>query len=201
MTIYFGRILDISKISDLRMKNIASKKKQKKFVLVGLDNVGKTSIALSLERNMNLMSYCSLRPTQGRDIIIVEDQEFQYNIWDLGGQETFRKEYLGDPDEYFQEIDKILYVIDIQDTERYDLAIQYLKDIINIIKDYQVDSEFNIFLHKYDPNYEEIPNFPNKDAYQALVKRIKEIIPPRFNCKIYKTTIFTIFQKTLESFV
>jgi len=46
-------------------------------------------------------------------------------LWDFGGQIDHREEYLKEPEKYFFGINLVIYVIDIQDTERYDESIEY----------------------------------------------------------------------------
>ena len=54
----------------------------------------------------------------------------EYNIWDFGGQEGYRKEYLDNFEKYLTGANKIIYVIDVQDSTRYDLALEYMENVI-----------------------------------------------------------------------
>ena len=63
--------------------------------------------------------------------ITVFDSDF--SIWDLGGQEAYRKEYLEDFGEYIKKTDKLIYAFDIQDTDRYNLALEYFEKVINLL--------------------------------------------------------------------
>ncbi len=169
--------------------------KAKKILIMGLDNSGKTSILLSLQRDTNLMSYYSLRPTRGLNIVNFEDHGTIFNIWDFGGQEQYRKSYLQRFNEYFSGVDKIIFVIDVQDTERYDIALQYLQLIINELQKQEYNVDFSIFLHKFDPNLENHPDFTDEKVTSNLLAKIEKIVPPNFEYHLFKTTIFTIFQK------
>lgn len=162
---------------------------------MGLDNSGKTSIVLSLRRNTNLLSYYSLNPTRGLDIIQIEDHGSQFSIWDFGGQEQYREGYLQKLDEYFTELTKIIFVIDVQDVERYDLALQYLEQLVEGLKKKSNDVDFSIFLHKFDPDLENVKKFSTKNLSSKLVSKIEAIIPSSLGYKMFKTTIFTVFQK------
>lgn len=165
---------------------------------MGLDNSGKTSIILSLMKETNLLSYYSLKPTQGVNIVNIGDQGASYNIWDFGGQEQFRAAYLRDFDKYTTDVDRVIYVIDVQDEKRYDLALQYLESIIKELnsKAKAKQIEFSVYLHKFDPQFEMRSSF-HKKVDAELISKIKKIIPSYFNCKIYKTTIYTIFKRNL----
>jgi len=167
----------------------------RKIMLLGLDNAGKTSIVLTLKGNKSLLSYMSLSPTRDHNItnIIVSDTKF--NIWDFGGQETYRKEHLENMEDYIEGCNKIIYVIDIQDYERYDKSLTYLEDLLVLIDNSYDDIELSIFLHKYDPNITElIPKI--SDRIDELLIKVKEIIPSEIEIKIFKTTIYTTFEKT-----
>ncbi|MFX1297036.1 MAG: ADP-ribosylation factor-like protein [Promethearchaeota archaeon] len=176
------------------MTNIQSK--STKILIMGLDNSGKTSIVLSLSQNTDLPSYCRLKPTQGANIVTIEENNLKFNIWDLGGQKEYRLEYLDNLDKYLYEVDRFIYVIDVQDAERYDIALQYLKSVIEGFKNKYKGVDFSIFLHKYDPIFEMRSNF-NKNVDEKLIKPIKKLIPSDCNCKIYRTSIYTVFKKNL----
>jgi len=167
----------------------------KKIVLIGLDNSGKTSILLSLTKNTNLLSYYSLKPTAGLSIVNYNDDSgATFNIWDFGGQERYRKDYSQKLDEYLG-ADKIIYVIDIQDTQRYDLALSYLKEVVEATQWKNKRNEFSIFLHKFDPGLEQQENFTDESIQRNLLDKIQEIFPPDYHFDVFKTTIYTVFQK------
>ena len=183
-------MMDETEESDLDLKHA-------KILLLGLDNAGKTSILLSLRKNTNLLSYIALKPTAGLNIVNLEEGDKIYNIWDFGGQERYRKEYLKNLKKYFDQVDKIIFVIDVQDIDRYELALEYIKDIVEYIKNKGIKVDFSVFFHKFDPNLEKLDQFTEKVISTKLISKIKNIMPSKFNYKIFKTTIFTVFQKQL----
>ena len=65
-------------------------KMTKKIVLMGLDNVGKTSIVLCLKGVKNLSAFSAIKPTRGFEINTFNTLGSDFNIWDFGGQERFR---------------------------------------------------------------------------------------------------------------
>ena len=76
------------------------------------------------------MTFLSLKPTVGLEIVNFKVNGQEFNVWDFGGQEKYRKEYLAKFEDYAQDMDKLIIVIDVQDIERYELALNYLKRIM-----------------------------------------------------------------------
>ncbi len=163
---------------------------KEKILFLGLNNSGKTSIVISLQKTTNLLSYTSLKPTKGIERTQFEDKKTEFNIWDFGGQEKYRREHLERLPDYIAGTDKIIYVIDIQDEKRYVLAVEYLGKIIKILQSEKYMVKLSIFLHKFDTNYE-----IDEDTLIGLVNIIEEKIPNNYNHDISKTTIFTVFKK------
>jgi len=167
-----------------------------KILMLGLDNSGKTSIVLSLKGKTNLLSYYSLNPTKKMEKDRIQMLYSEINIWDFGGQEQYRDKHLENFNKHVIGASKIIYVIDVQDKDRYEIAIEYFQKIINLIKD-KSDIDVSIFLHKFDPDLGE--TFPeiNEKVVGALIQKIKVIIPSNIFYKIFKTTIYTMFEKTI----
>jgi len=184
-------------------KNNSSKENsihQKKILFIGLDNGGKTSIIQSLKGRKNLPSFCSVNPTKGRNIEDFRAFDSEFNIWDLGGQEMYREKYLKDFDEYIHKCNKLIYVIDVQDTKRYDLALDYFKRVINLItnNDNLKNIELSIFLHKCDPDLAESRPDISKEIINDLKEKVKKIIDDRdLFYQIFKTSIYAIFEKII----
>lgn len=163
---------------------------------MGLDNSGKTSIILSLKKDTNLLTYYSLNPTQGLNIVNIEENGMKYSIWDFGGQEQYRQDYLQNFEKHIQGVDRVIYVIDVQDSDRYETALQYLEAIVKGFKDKIKGCDFAIYLHKFDPQLEMRSEFSRK-VDDHLTKKLKKIMPSSCNYKIYRTSIYTIFKKNL----
>lgn len=172
-------------------------KKSSKILVMGLDNSGKTSIVLNLIGRTNLLNYVSLQPTLGADIIQHKIYDSNYSIWDLGGQKAYRDEYLENFQEFLNEANKLVYVIDIQDNERYDLALDYFERIIKKIEKVTEKLEITVFLHKSDPNLREIRPDINSQTINQLTDKIKKLIPDNIYFEIFKSTIYTVFDKIL----
>ncbi|MHA1804758.1 MAG: ADP-ribosylation factor-like protein [Promethearchaeota archaeon] len=170
-------------------------KEPKKILILGLDNCGKTSLIFSL-MGKNLLSLLDeLTPTKGMEMRKVKIKEDIYIILDFGGQETYRKNHLENLKHHLQGANKIMYLIDVQDIDRYELALEFLRNIIQIIKRENVSLKFSILLHKYDPQLEEKKNDLGEKIIK-LIGSIQELIPSNINYTIQKSTIFTVFQNT-----
>ncbi|MHA1688877.1 MAG: ADP-ribosylation factor-like protein [Promethearchaeota archaeon] len=169
--------------------------KKKKILILGLDNCGKTSLIFSL-MGKNLLSLLNeLTPTKGMEIRKITLNKDTYIILDFGGQEAYRNNHLKNLDQHLQGANKIMYLIDVQDVERYELALNYLKNIIQIIENEDVSSKFSILLHKYDPQLE-IDKKNIGEEIKKLIEDIQELMPSNFGYTIQKSTIFTVFQNT-----
>ncbi|OLS12296.1 MAG: arsenical resistance operon repressor, ArsR [Promethearchaeota archaeon CR_4] len=167
--------------------------KQSKIVVMGLDGSGKTAIILSLKGDKNLLSYYSLQPTPGSKTI----QDIRATFWELGGQVIYREEYLKNPNNYLDGTDKLIYVIDVQNTTRYAETLGYLNQILNTLSIGKLFYNLIIFLHKFDPILANPEEFTDVKIHERLVSKIVAMIPPQLDCQIYKSSIFTVFQKSL----
>ena len=167
----------------------------KKVLLMGLDNSGKTSIVLCLMGVKNLSSFSSLNPTRGVKINKFQALGSEYSIWDFGGQEQLRGGYLNEFQTHIIGTNKFIYVLDIQDRERYDISLEYLSKILALLRKYKISIDFSIFLHKYDPDLELKDSKFDESVISGLIRNIKRLIPFNFDHQIYKTSIYTVFQK------
>ncbi|MHA1276185.1 MAG: ADP-ribosylation factor-like protein [Candidatus Helarchaeota archaeon] len=173
----------------------------KKILVIGLDQAGKTSILNILKQKYNLMD--NIKPTAG-----IERDEF--NIlgvpilsWDLGGQQKFRQGYLKDF-KIFAETDALYFVVDLLNPKRYEEALQYYGDVLDICKKLDLRPRIVLCIHKADPN---IRNSLNT---QEIIKNLKDDFLARsrgYEIKIYVTSIYdrkTIaeaFSKTLQKLI
>lgn len=165
-----------------------------KILLIGLDNGGKTSILKCLKGIKGLSAFNSPNPTRGLDVVQFEALDSKYVIWDLGGQEAYHDEYFNDIENILRGTKKIIYVFDVQDAKRYDLAINYLKKMMNTIKNLN-DIDFSIFLHKYDPDLEFNQEL-NEIIIDGLIKKIQGAIPTNLIYSLHKTSIYATFEKS-----
>jgi len=188
---------------------ISTKKviKGKKILLMGLDNSGKTSILLSFLGKKNLVSYMSqnLKATNGMkhmseilvDLKLESKIQLECVYFEYGGQVVFREEFKKNPISILRRFDKVIYVIDIQDDKRYEESINYLKEIVHSLETISPSSEMEIFLHKFDPDIDVEKKYSQQTINKKVIGPIKQIIPVGFKNTVYKTTIYTVFRKSL----
>ena len=160
----------------------------KKILFCGLENGGKTSILLLLDKKFSLLP--TVKPTIKAKRTIYSNSLLGTKIvrWDLGGQKSYRKIYLGNKSKYFTEMQSIFYVIDIQAPEKFEEALVFLKDIINITsKSHLSNFQLLILLHKCDPDIKNNKDIVNNINYleKKILLFIREI---KFS--ILKTSIF-----------
>ncbi|MFX1363915.1 MAG: ADP-ribosylation factor-like protein [Promethearchaeota archaeon] len=120
-----------------------------KVLFTGLDDAGKTSIILSLQREFSKIAILS--PTRGAQRRIFNFLGKEISEWDLGGQLAYRIAYLKNPGKYFEGTEIAIYVIDIQNKERFSEAISYFKDVIDQFQKLEIEPPIYVFLHKFDP--------------------------------------------------
>ncbi len=121
-----------------------------KIVLAGLDNAGKSSLLLSVNRKFSHLP--SLAPTKGSSRTRFDYFGRKIIGFDLGGQKMYRDDYLARPELFFAETDLIFYVIDIQDPARYAESQEYFTKIIAAMAKLNQVPKIVIVLHKYDPD-------------------------------------------------
>ncbi len=169
----------------------------RKIVLIGLDNSGKTSIVLSLKGDRNLLSYYSLKPTPGLKIDEIISASTKFHVWELGGQKIYIKKYLEDFNQYTVDVDKVIFVIDVQDTKRYEIALSYFSDVMERYRANNTFPEISLFLHKFDPNLEEKHEeaYSDKTLDEKIVNKVAKIVGSQFPLNVFKTTIYTVFRK------
>ncbi|MEX2681991.1 MAG: ADP-ribosylation factor-like protein [Candidatus Sigynarchaeota archaeon] len=179
-------------------------KVKKRVVLMGLDAAGKSSILLSLQNDTSLSSYMQLPPTTDIKRSVIEDDQNEFYIFDFGGQETLRQGYLNNLGQYLGDVDKVIFVIDVKDTRRHAIALDYLAKVVEYLALNPMPRSRNstrsvtvsVFLHKCDtlPGGKEDPSLD--PITRELIEKISKIMPEGYPHEIHKTSIFAQFQKT-----
>ena len=167
----------------------------KKIIFTGLDNSGKSSILLALQRS--LANLATLTPTK-----MVERATFNYmgytiSSHDLGGQKKYLITYLKQPGKYFTETSVMIYVIDYQDVIRYDESLSYLKDVLDQFQSLEMAPLIFVFFHKTeqiiiegDQEGEIELEGSGMHKIKLLEGKIDEINAGRFAIEYKLTTIF-----------
>ncbi|MHA1461202.1 MAG: ADP-ribosylation factor-like protein [Promethearchaeota archaeon] len=123
-----------------------------KVIIAGLDNAGKTSILTALDKKYDFdKEIVSLKPTIRVEYHATQFLKKKVIFWDMGGQTKFRELYQKKQDLYFAGTDLMVFVIDIQDEERFNLSLEYLDSILHHFKKSKMDIPLIISFHKYDP--------------------------------------------------
>ena len=121
-----------------------------KIVLIGLDFAGKTSILKILEGSYSNLD--QLTPTVGTDRTNWEILGFNVINWDLGGQKQFREKYMANFEQILDESNLIIFVIDMQDDNRFNEAGSYFDDALHALDHLGIKCPIILCLHKVDPD-------------------------------------------------
>ena len=162
-----------------------------KLILAGLDSSGKSSIISLLKRKKPLLEIHqeinSLTPTTGLMREEIDLSGLSVLLWELGGQEQYRSQYLKEPEMYFLDSHTLIFVLDIQNQKRFEESLSYMKSLVELLQFLELLFPIQIFLHKADPNIDLI-------AYKTqLDESISNIVKEtgwKFPEEIYLTSIF-----------
>ncbi|MFX1376461.1 MAG: ADP-ribosylation factor-like protein [Promethearchaeota archaeon] len=161
-----------------------------KVIISGLDNAGKTSILTALDKKYDFQKdIVQLKPT-----IRVEYHKMNFLrnntvFWDMGGQDQYREIYINYQDVYFDATDLLIYVIDIQDPERFENSLEYLDAILTFFTESKMDVPLIITFHKYDPDLR-----GNEEILEDINKLRTKLLDKYSNFKILfqQTSIYDI---------
>ncbi len=172
-------------------ESVSHKRKDQKIIVIGLNNAGKTAIITKFDGGLGIKDLALLKPTRGVNTQEIKIRSLNLHLWEFGGQVDHRKEYLNEPEKYFFGIDLVIFVIDIQDTERYDESIEYFDQIVENIINLEEFPHVLVFIHKFDPDI--------RDNNEVLlnVELIKDLIKSIFhekslNYDIYLTSVYSM---------
>lgn len=135
-------------------------KTEKRLLMLGLDNSGKTTILYKLK----LGDVVKTVPTIGFNVETINYKNLDLTIWDLGGQDKIRPLWR----HYYQGVSAIIFIIDAADTAR----MNEVMDEILILDNETIlqDCKFLFYLNKMDlPN----PIKPSQFAMELekIIKR------------------------------
>ena len=123
-----------------------------KIIVSGLDNAGKTSILTALDKKYDFhKDIISLTPTIRVEYHTTYFLNQKVIFWDCGGQTQYRELYKKKQDIYFDGTDLMLFILDIQDKERYETSLEYLDMILQHFNRNKMDVPLIISFHKFDP--------------------------------------------------
>ncbi len=172
----------------------------KKILMVGLDNGGKSSLLGILENHFSILQ--EIMPTKGVSREKLDFFGYPIISWDLGGQVQFREKlYLEKPELYFSNADLIIYVLDIQDEDRFNETALYLSEILKNLNQMNEYPPFLIVFNKSDPDFAETAKWTyhvelNKEKFKSLFERYKGFKYTYRYTSIYnKETVTSMFSK------
>jgi small GTP-binding protein len=122
------------------IKNILNRilSKDKKIVITGLDNAGKTTMVSFLQTG----TFVEHTPTMGKEESTIEVQGVRINLVDMGGQRDFRSMWLGE----LRDAAFVIFMVDAADQRRFDEARKELWKLSSIIE----EKPLIVLANKYD---------------------------------------------------
>ncbi len=181
-------------LEGLRDKSVVIAREQQKIVVAGLDNAGKTAILSKLGGHLGIKDLAMLTPTRRVERKVIAKSNLDLLVLDMGGQEQYRNRYLEKPELYFLSTNLLLYVIDVQDYQRFEETFTYLQRIVETLFILEETPQILIFLHKYDPDLRDNPEV------QLQIEFVKEhlqemLAEKKFDYEIYLTSIYSVITK------
>ena len=147
-----------------------------KIIVSGLDNAGKTSILTALDKKYDFhKDIISLTPTIRVEYHTTYFLNQKVIFWDCGGQTQYRELYEKKQDIYFDGTDLMLFILDIQDKERYETSLEYLDMILQHFNRNKMDVPLIISFHKFDPEIR------TNGVYIEEIESIRENILKRYS--------------------
>ena len=128
--------------------------KKANILMLGLDSAGKTTILYKLK----LDTLVTTIPTIGFNVESVKFKSLNMTIWDVGGQEKIRPLWR----HYYQNIDAVVFVIDSNDSGRFDEVSKELHSLM--AEDELKRCTVLVFCNKQD--------LPNAESVQTISEKI-----------------------------
>jgi len=161
--------------------------------VAGLDAAGKTSLLSKFGGRLGISDMIATHPTKGVVRMKFGTSNLSLFIWDLGGQEEYRERYLNNPEQYFIQLDLLIYVIDVQDPKRFEESLDYLDKILDSLVMLEETPYVLLFLHKYDPDLKGDPKILLN--IELLKDNISELLKSKnydFELEVYLTSIYSL---------
>jgi GTPase SAR1 family protein len=180
-------------------RKLYMKKPKMKVVIAGLDYAGKTSLMNRLINDYNYNDMINLEPTIGANVEEYQSERLDLVLWDLGGQKDHINEYLASPERFFVHVDVMIFVFDSQDDIRYDEALKYLRDLIDIFGFLNELPYIEILLNKADSDVVKDPDFQIKLEY--LTDKISKVFmesEKSWNFEMIPTSIYNYYSTEPE---
>lgn len=126
-----------------------------KYVFAGPAAAGKSSIIAQFFQNWSTQQIRNIKPTIFRSSASHKDEFTQtsFSVLDLGGQVSYIPRHLQDPLTFIN-VGTLFFVIDLQSSAEMGPVQQYLKAIVEKLKELSQSPSLTILLHKFDPGME-----------------------------------------------
>ncbi len=191
------------KIAQIIQKNVREQlKRHKKILMVGLDNGGKTSILAVVQDKFSIIK--SLLPTRGVKREKLDFFGYPIISWDLGGQIMYREKlYFNRPELFFTEADIMLYVVDIQDPDRFPEAANYFREVLKAFTELGENPELLIVLSKSDQDFRKTLQWQQnvttiKNKFTKIVDEFEQFIIDFCDTTVFqKETVMQMFSVAL----
>ncbi len=183
-------------INSLSEETEAIKTETQKVLVAGLDAAGKTSLLSKFGGRLGISDMIATHPTKGVVRMKFGTSNLNLFIWDLGGQEEYRERYLNNPEQYFIQLDLLIYVIDVQDPERFEETLDYLDKILDSLVMLEEAPYVLLFIHKYDPDLKRDPKILLN--IELLKNDIRELLKSKnydFEVETYLTSIYSLISR------
>ena len=156
--------------------------------MVGLSGCGKTSVYSVAFAAKSPEETKGLAPT-----ILYETRRhpflgLQVGIFDFGGQEEFRREYMEKP-EIFRGTDILIPIVSLHEPGTFDEAKKYFSDLLDLYRKNNEKPKIFLFLHKFDTtDYQ-------KELLDTNVKNAKEIFLEMFKDYDFSYMLTSIYEQ------
>ncbi|MHA1719963.1 MAG: ADP-ribosylation factor-like protein [Promethearchaeota archaeon] len=176
------------------LNNQKKAKKTIKIVLSGLDNAGKTSMLVGFKRMYGYEDEVhNLKPTLRIDYYRRDFLNLRLNFFDMGGQSKFREQYLR-REMYFESIDLLIYLVDIQDEMRFSESIKYLSAVLGVLEKVGYAKKLPIYICFSKADYDLVRENPEEyESRKGMVKDLLRKSFPEYNFDFYSTSIYHLY--------
>jgi len=180
-------------MKSLTERDLNLEKKKQKILVIGLDNAGKTALISKLGGHFSINDLASLKPTKGMDRQEIKTKEMNLIIWDFGGHKLYRDRHLSN-EENLIGADLLIYVIDVQDSAKFDESINYFKNIVELLYKIEENPQIIVLIHKFDPDVANNPEISLNIEF--LIDEITNIFDNKnFDFEIFLSSIYSTFSK------
>ncbi|KAI5192178.1 hypothetical protein NECID01_1833 [Nematocida sp. AWRm77] len=138
----------------------------KKVLMVGLDNAGKTTVLYTFQSKCHASITETAIPTVGFNVENIKIGNVTITVWDIGGQKKIRTLW----GFYADGLSGLVYVIDIEDKERWKHAVEELKKILDKGTDGACSRKYPVLIlaNKMD----KIPESEINEMQESLIRNL-----------------------------